>query len=103
MSSIQLNPGPIVQLELEGEITIALAAQLKRELCAAVDMGQAIAVSLERVAMLDITAIQLLWAAARHVRMAGLAFTFISPVSGAMVAGMSEAGIPLAPFLEGES
>ena len=101
--SVQLNPGPIIQLELEGEVTIALAAQLKRELCAAVDMGRAIAVSLEGVSMLDITAIQLLWAAARHARMAGCKFTFVSSLSNTLVAGLSEAGIPVAFLLEGES
>ena len=101
--SVQLNPGPIVQLELEGDITIALAAKLKRELSTAIEMGQPISVSLEQVSMLDITAIQLLWAAGRHARMAGLSFSFSPPVPNELVTGLSEAGISFAALAEGES
>jgi anti-anti-sigma factor len=61
-------------LRLEGEINIAVAAELKASLLEAMRSGREICVSLGSASALDVTAFQLLWAAQREVRRAGLQF-----------------------------
>lgn len=102
VASIQLNPGPLIKLELEGDITIALAAQLKRELSVALEMGRDVSISLERVSMLDITAVQLLWAARRHAMTTAVAFT-LDAIPKEIIARANEAGLREAFLVEGES
>ena len=103
MATVELHAGPIIQVELEGELHISSAAELKEKLAQAIGSGRGISVSLARVSALDITAVQLLWAAARKARMAGIPFTFAPPVPDQVVAGLRDAGIPPASLLEGES
>ncbi len=58
-------------IRLEGAIDIGAAAELKAALLDAFAAGKAISVSAEAVSDFDITAYQLLWAAAREARRSG--------------------------------
>jgi len=64
-------------LRLEGEIDIAIAAELKASLLEALASGREIFVSLQSASALDVTAFQLLWAAEREARRAGLKFALM--------------------------
>ena len=90
---ITLNPDAVVELELEGAITISAAAELKRSLREAVATGRPISISLERVTDLNITAIQLLWAAARDARDRGLDFRFKPPLPPPVLHCLEDLGI----------
>ena len=79
MTSIEIISGPVVEVALQGDINIFVAARLKQELSKALELTNDIRISLAGASTLDITAIQLLWAAARHARMQGRAFTFETP------------------------
>lgn len=61
-------------LQLDGVIDIGCAAELKTLLQGALDSGRGIRLSLGPIGDLDVTALQLLWAAQREARRAGLQF-----------------------------
>ncbi len=64
-----VKPGVI---RLEGEVDIPQAEELKRVLVEALSGRQSVRVAMEGVTGVDITAIQLLWAAEREARTAGV-------------------------------
>ena len=100
--SIRLETAdPIVRLVLEGDITIASAAELKEKLSTALGFAREISVSLAGALSLDITAIQLFWAAARQSRPAGHPFRFEPPVPPQILASLEQAGISVPSLLEG--
>ncbi len=61
-------------IRLEGAIDISSAAELKAALLDAVKSGKRIDVSLAQAGDLDVTAVQLLWAAKREAEQNGVAF-----------------------------
>lgn len=67
------------RIQLDGAIDISCAADLKTSLLQALETGQEICVSLERVTELDVTAVQLLWAAGHDARQRGLEFRVTQP------------------------
>lgn len=77
------------RLKLEGEIDISVAAELKAALLKAIAAGKTIRISAEAVTELDVTALQLLWAAERAAREGGTRLIFTgemsSPVRGALL------------------
>ncbi len=103
MATLDIKTGAIYQIELDGELNISSATGLKEKLARALESGEGIRVSLAGVSGLDITAMQLLWAARRQAELAGIPFTFAHPVPDQLAAGLRDAGIPLASLLEGES
>ena len=62
-------------IRLDGAIDIAVAAELKASLLEALKLGRQICISTEAATDLDVAAFQLLWAAGREARRAGLKFT----------------------------
>jgi anti-anti-sigma factor len=82
-------------VRLEGAIDIAAAAELKQRLLEAFASGHEVRVELAGVTDLDVTAVQLLWAARRQAEVAGAGFAFAGklpePVTGALVhAGLDQ-------------
>jgi ABC-type transporter Mla MlaB component len=65
---------------LEGTVDIACAAELKALLIEGLSGAKPVRVSIEKAASLDVTAVQLLWAAARESRAAGVELTLDGPV-----------------------
>jgi ABC-type transporter Mla MlaB component len=102
VTSIEIISGPVVEVALQGDINIFVTARLKQELSKALELTNDIRLSLAGASTLDITAIQLLWAAARHARMQGRAFTFETPLPAEILASLHVAGIPCGPLLEGK-
>ena len=60
---------------LEGEIDITISTELKTTLITAISSGQPVQIDLGRVTDLDITAVQLLWSAAREAQTASTSFS----------------------------
>jgi anti-anti-sigma regulatory factor len=87
-------------LRLEGEVDIADARQLKEILLEAVGEGGAGRISLEMTTGLDVTAVQLLWAAEREARASGMVLALAGPVPPALRATVDAAGFERFPFAD---
>ena len=86
-------------IRLEGECTLASAADLKTLLLEALAFGEDLRLDLRSVQEMDITALQLLWAAAREANRAGSGFA--ASVPDAIVIAAREAGFEQFPGLNG--
>jgi anti-anti-sigma factor len=80
-------------IRLEGAIDIGCAAELKRLLLQALESGSEVRVSLEAAADLDVTAVELLWAAARRAKAEGGNFSLTGPAPSDISAALGEAGL----------
>lgn len=79
-------------IRLEGPMDISAAAQLKVALTDAIRCGGTLHLSLEHVTNLDVTAMQLLWAAERAARLAGVQIEVDQPLPQDLVAKLASAG-----------
>jgi anti-anti-sigma factor len=79
-------------VRLEGEVDISLAAELKGLLLQALSTGRETHLSLARVTALDVTAVQVLWAAERNARTSGVAFALDGQVPEPVSAALKNAG-----------
>jgi anti-anti-sigma factor len=86
-------------LRLDGAIDIACAAELKAQLMQALAAGTEVRVRLEGATYLDVTAVQLLWAAGQQARRSGAGFGISSPPPAPVAAALAEAGFPPFPSL----
>ncbi len=80
-------------IQLEGAIDIGCAAELKELLIEKLGSGTEICVSLELATGLDVTAVQLLWAAAREAQRVGVEFGFKGPTPERVRCALAEAGV----------
>ncbi len=87
-------------IRLEGEVDVGGAAELKRMLIEAVSSRKELRVDLTAATDLDVTAMQLLWAAKREAEKAGTS-CMLGPVPDEIVKLMEEAGFEnfLAPVI----
>ena len=85
-------------IRLEGDIDIASAAQLKEVLLEALALRGEAQISLETAAGIDITAVQLLWAAEREAKASGVVLALKGPVPETLRATLHEAGFESFPF-----
>jgi ABC-type transporter Mla MlaB component len=79
-------------LRLSGDVNVASAAELKQLLVQAFSTGKEVQLDLSAAATLDIAAIQLLWAAARHAEKTATALTVAEIVPEAILNGLRDAG-----------
>ena len=79
-------------IALEGAIDIASAAELKALLLQALGSGTKLRVSLDAATYLDVTAFQLLWAAAQQARRSGVEFRLSGQVPEPVSATLADAG-----------
>jgi len=84
-------------VQLEGEVAITSAKELKEILLQALGCGTELRVDLERATELDVTTVQLLWAAEREARASGRGFTFAGRVPEEISAAMADAGLEKFP------
>jgi len=84
-------------IELEGAVDISVAAELRRRLVEALGSGNELRVSLARVTEMDVTAVQLLWAATREAQAAGIEFAFEGQMQEPVLAMLAESGIEKFP------
>ncbi len=89
-------------IHLDGEINIASAAELKTLLVEALATGKDLRVDLERATQLDITALQLLWAAERKAAGAGSQFTVAGSVPQELADATADAGFEKFPVPGGQ-
>jgi anti-anti-sigma regulatory factor len=80
-------------IQLEGAIDVGCAAELKDLLMEKLKSGAAVYVALESATGLDITAVQLLWAAAREAQRVGVEFVFKGQTPEAVRCALADAGI----------
>ncbi len=80
-------------VHLEGVIDISDAADLKAALLEALERGKAVEVALSSVGGLDVTAVQLLWAAQRAAQKAAVAFKFSGRLPETVSAALAGAGL----------
>jgi anti-anti-sigma regulatory factor len=85
-------------IRLDGLIDIASAAELKAILLDALKRGKAVRVALQTNVDLDVTAVQLLWAAEREARASGVGFALASPVPEPILSVLKEAGFEKFPI-----
>jgi anti-anti-sigma factor len=85
-------------VRLEGEINIALAVELKKLLLRTLASGKDLHLDMERATELDVTALQLVWAARRDARGAGLKFTLVGQVPAVIASSWKEAGFEKFPL-----
>ena len=85
-------------IQLEGAIDVGCAAELKELLMEKLKSSSAVYVSLESATGLDVTAVQLLWAAAREAQRAGVEFGFKDQTPEAVRCALAEAGIEEFPL-----
>ncbi len=84
------------QIVLEGPIDITVAAELKTalvEALAAATPGKKIGVAAEAAVSLDVTAYQLLWAAGREAKNAGVAIALDGAIPEAASRALAEIGL----------
>jgi anti-anti-sigma factor len=85
---------------LDGEIKIASAAELKKFLLQALEARAEVRVNLEHVTDVDVTALQLLWAAEREARASGTEFRLVGHAPKEVLTAANEIGFesfPVAP------
>jgi len=84
-------------IRLDGEINIGSAAELKELLLQALASGRELRIDLEHATELDVTALQLLWAAEREARGSSRGFTLAGQVPGEISVAMGDAGLETFP------
>jgi anti-anti-sigma factor len=82
---------------LDGEINIVCAAEMKKLLLQALASGRELRVDLEGATEMDVTALQLLWAAEREARGSGRGFTLAGRVPEEIAATARDAGLEKFP------
>jgi anti-anti-sigma regulatory factor len=87
-------------IRLEGEVDISDAARLKEVLLEALRDHGATRISLGNATGLDVTAVQLLWAAERGARASGVVLALEGPVPGALRSALEAAGFERFPFAD---
>lgn len=80
-------------IHLEGVIDIESASEFKKLLLRAFESGKDLRVSLDGPTEMDITAVQLIWAAKRAWEGAGLAFRVCGEASASAWAALANAGL----------
>jgi hypothetical protein len=85
--------GSTCRIRLEGAVGVECAAETKQALVDAILPGNEVRLQLDPSADLDVTTIQLLWAAKRDAEATGTKFAVAGDVSGRFSAICSEAGL----------
>jgi anti-anti-sigma factor len=84
-----------VVLRMDGIIDIVSAQELKEHLVRALEDSREIQISIDAVTDLDVTAMQLLWAAGRAARESGVAFALTGPAPKHIASAIGEAGFDM--------
>jgi anti-anti-sigma factor len=86
-------------IRLQGAIDIGCAAELKGFLAEGLKRGGRLCISLEDVTVVDVTAVQLLWAAAREAKNSDVDFSLEGPAPEAVRAALEICGTGELPVL----
>ena len=88
----------LCEIRVSGAINIASAADWKKCLLDALAGGAEIRLRLEMASELDITALQLLWAAEREARALGTRFTVVAPIPEEIAITVKDGGFEKFPI-----
>jgi anti-anti-sigma regulatory factor len=88
------------RIRLDGDLDITGAAELKQALLDAVASGRKNCISLASATGLDITTLQLLWAAEREATVTGAVLVLEGPVPEGLRATLREAGFDRFPLAD---
>jgi anti-anti-sigma factor len=88
-------------VRLQGEVDVSSAAELKAILLEALASGRELRVDLERTTELDVTALQLLWAAEREAGGSGVGFSLLGGVAEEISVALSDVGFKNFPMPTG--
>lgn len=91
------------KIRLEGDIDIGCAAELKGLLVQALGSGKEVQVSLGSATDLDVTAVQLIWAARRAASASAVEFSVTGPVPEPLTSTLLQAGFEDFAAIEIES
>ena len=91
MSIVLNKTGEGCRLTLEGATDVSCACELKTALIDALACGS-VEVSLETATYLDVTAFQLLWAAAEEARRSGCALKLVGAAPESVLTSLTDAG-----------
>ncbi len=91
------------KISLEGEIDIGCAAELQGLLVHALGSSKEVQVSLGSATDLDVTAVQLIWAARRAASASAVEFAVTGPVSEPLASTLLQAGFEDFAAIEIES
>jgi len=92
--AVSLQQGEIFcTIRLDGEINISCAVELKSILQQALSSGTSVQLDLAGTLELDITALQLLWAAERQARESKVAMAVAGPLPAALSSVVSDTGL----------
>jgi len=80
-------------IRLEGAIDISAAAEFKKLLLQACGAGKEVRVALDGATDLDVTAVQLIWAARRWAERAGVDFTLSGAPPESVLSALGFAGL----------
>ena len=80
-------------IRLEGVIGIECAAELKRALMEALEPGRQVKAALAGASCLDVTAVQMIWAARRAAEALGERFTIEGQMPEPLQAALADAGL----------
>jgi anti-anti-sigma regulatory factor len=97
LSIVNVQSDECAAINLEGVVDIICAAELKTSLLDALNSAKSLRVSLDQCTDLDVTAFQLLWAAAREAKSKGLRFALDGAVPPAIVASLKDVGFESFP------
>jgi len=86
--------GAISMLRLEGDVDIGDAIEFKGLLVDALTRAKELHIQLGDASAIDVTIMQLLWAAEHQAIAAGVAFHIETPVPDDIVSAMTLAGLP---------
>lgn len=101
--------GKTVTVRLQGSIDISSAEELKKVLVNALKAGEEIRLRWGEATYLDVTGVQLLWAAEYEARSLGVKWVFADPLPEAIASILHDAGfeeslfVASAPQLSGET
>jgi anti-anti-sigma factor len=88
-------------IELTGALDISSAADLRQLLMARMESSRRLCIDLSQASRVDVTAVQILWAARRHAGQHGIELHFIAPIDEEVQTSLDHAGI--APFWRDEN
>jgi hypothetical protein len=81
-----------VAIHLEGVADILCAAELKKSLLDALNSGKPVRVSIDQCTDLDVTAFQLLWAAARDAKSRHIDFALATTIPSTILDSLKHVG-----------
>jgi anti-anti-sigma regulatory factor len=88
----------LCEIRVSGVVNIADAADWKKCLLQALASGPEIRLRLEAASELDVTALQLLWAAEREARALGTKFVVVAPIPEEIAIAVKDGGFEKFPL-----